>query len=144
MAQWILPRVLNTLTRACGLLANGLNRLTTITYPSRTATYAYDPLNNMTRATNENGSVYIDYDNRYRVSSFSDPFFYGISYNYDTAGNRTKLKLNGATYATYTYDAVNRMTNLADSTTQNFPHSYDAANRLTARSAPNGVTSNYS
>jgi YD repeat-containing protein len=104
---------------------DNLNRLTTITYPTRTATYAYDPLNNLTRATNENGSVYIGYDNRYRVSSFSDPFFYGISYNYDTTGNRTKLKLNGATYATYTYDVVNRLTNLADSANQNFPHSYD-------------------
>jgi len=78
---------------------DNLNRLTTITYPTRTATYAYDPLNNLTRATNENGSVYIGYDNRYRVSSFSDPFYYGISYNYDKASNRTKLKLNGATYA---------------------------------------------
>jgi len=119
---------------------DNLNRLTTITYPTRTATYAYDPLNNLTRATNENGSVYIGYDNRYRVSSFSDPFYYGISYNYDTAGNRTKLKLNGATYATYTYDAVNRLTNLADSANQNFPHAYDAVNRLTGRSAPNSVT----
>src|ERR1700730_4289698 len=122
---------------------DNLNRLTTINYPTRTATYAYDPLNNLTRATNENGSVYIGYDNRYRVSSFSDPFYYGISYNYDKAGNRTKLSLNYATYATYTYDAVNRLTNLADSANQNFPHSYDAVNRLTARSAPNGVTSSY-
>jgi RHS repeat-associated protein len=121
---------------------DNLNRLTTVTYPTRTATYAYDALNNLTRATNENGSVYIGYDNRYRVSSFSDPFYYGVSYNYDTAGNRTKLKLNGATYATYTYDDVNRMTNLADSANLNFPHSYDAVNRLTSRSAPNGVTSN--
>ena len=61
---------------------DNLNRLTTIVYPSRTVTYSYDPLNNLTRATNENGSVYIGYDNRYRVSSFSDPFFYGFSYNY--------------------------------------------------------------
>jgi RHS repeat-associated protein len=100
-------------------------------------------LSNLTRTTNENGSVYIGYDNRYRVSSFSDPFYYGISYNYDTAGNRTKLKLNRAPDATYTYDAVNRLTNLADSANQSFPHSYDVVNRLTARSAPNGVTTNY-
>jgi YD repeat-containing protein len=44
-----------------------------------------------------------------RVSSFSDPFFYGISYTYDAVGNRTALKVNGATYATYTYDAANRL-----------------------------------
>ncbi len=122
---------------------DNLNRLTTITYPTRTATFAYLVTGQLNRATNENGSVYIGYDNRYRVSSFSDPFYYGISYNYDTAGNRTKLKLNGATYATYTYDAVNRLTNLADSSNQNFQHSYDAVNRLTARNAPNGVISNY-
>ena len=123
---------------------DNLNRLTTITYPTRTVTYAYDPLNNLTGATNENGSVYIAYDNRYRVASFTDPFYYGISYNYDTVGNRTKLKVNGATHATYTYDAANRLTNIADSTNLNFVHTYDAGNRLTSRSAPNGVTSSYS
>lgn len=122
---------------------DNVNRLTTITYPSRTVTFAYDPLNNVTRATNENGSVYISYDSRYRVSSFSDPFFYGISYNYDAVGNRTKLKVNGATYATYTYDSVNRLTNLADSANLNFTYSYDEVNRLTARTAPNGVTTTY-
>jgi RHS repeat-associated protein len=119
---------------------DSLNRLTTITYPTRTATYAYDPLSNLTRATNENGSVYVSYDNRYRLSTVTDPFYYGVSYNYDTAGNRTKLSLNYATYATYTYDAANRMTNLKDSANQSFPHNYDAVNRLTSRSAPNGVT----
>ncbi|HMG74378.1 MAG TPA: Ig-like domain-containing protein [Pyrinomonadaceae bacterium] len=123
---------------------DNLNRLTTIVYPTRTVTFAYDPLNNLTRATNENGSVYVGYDNRYRVSSFSDPFYYGISYNYDTVGNRTKLKVNGATYATYTYDAVNRLTSLKDGANLNFAYSYDAANRLTSRSAPNGVASSYS
>src|SRR5262249_52260100 len=130
-----------------GLVANytydNLNRLTTISYQNRTVTYAYDPLNNLTRATNENGSVYIGYDNRYRVSSFSDPFYYGVSYNYDTVGNRTKLKVNGVTYATYTYDAVNRLTNLADGANLNFTYNYDAANRLTSRAAPSGVTSSY-
>lgn len=123
---------------------DNLNRLTTITYPSRTVTYAYDPLDNLTRATNENGSVYIGYDNRYRVGSVSDPFFYGISYNYDAAGNRTKLKVNGATYATSIYDSVNRLTNLSDSANLNFTYNYDSANRLTSRTAPNGVTSSYS
>jgi RHS repeat-associated protein len=122
---------------------DNLNRLTTIVYPTRTVTYGYDPLNNLTRAINENGTIYINYDNRYRVSSVSDPFFYGISYNYDTTGNRTWLRVNGATYATYTYDAVNRLTNLADSGGLNFTYSYNAANRLTSRTAPNGVISSY-
>jgi RHS repeat-associated protein len=122
---------------------DNLNRLTTVTYPARTVTYAYDSLNNLTRATNENGSVYIGYDSRYRVASFTDPFFYGISYNYDTVGNRTKLKVNGAIYATYTYDQVNRMTSLADSANLNFTYNYDAVNRVTSRGAPNGVTTGY-
>ena len=122
---------------------DNLNRLIMIVYPTRTVTYGYDPLNNLTRAANENGTLYIAYDNRYRVSSFSDPFFYGVSYNYDVVGNRTKLKLNGATYATYTYDAVNRLTSLKDGANLNFAYSYDPADRLTSRSAPNGVTSSY-
>ncbi|MGH9928987.1 MAG: DUF6765 family protein [Pyrinomonadaceae bacterium] len=122
---------------------DNLNRPTTIAYPTRTVTYAYTVMGQLSRATNENGSVYIAYDNRYRVSSFSDPFYYGLSYNYDAAGNRTKLSLNGTTYATYTYDAVNRLTNLKDGGNLNFPHTYDAVNRLTTRSVPNGVTSSY-
>ena len=122
---------------------DNLNRLTTITYPTRTLTFGYDPLNNVTRAVNENGTIYLSYDNRYRLSSVSDPFFYGVSYNYDATGNRTKLKVNGATYATYTYDAINRLTSLADSTNLNFIYAYDAVNRLTSRGAPNGVATNY-
>lgn len=122
---------------------DNLNRLTTTSYPTRSVTYAYDPLNNLTGAQNENGAVYISYDNRYRVSSFSDPFFYGITYNYDTVGNRTALKVNGATYATYTYDAANRLSTLKDSANLTFNHNYDAMNRLTSRSAPDGVTSSY-
>ncbi|HSS18625.1 MAG TPA: RHS repeat-associated core domain-containing protein [Pyrinomonadaceae bacterium] len=122
---------------------DNLDRLTTVTYPNRTATYSYDPLGNVTRATNENGSVYIGYDNRYRVASFSDPFYYGVSYNYDAAGNRTKISLNGATYATYTYDAVNRLTNLKDGGNLNFTQTYDAVNRLISRTAPNGVNSTF-
>jgi RHS repeat-associated protein len=93
---------------------------------------------------NENGAVYIGYDNRYRANSFSDPFLYGISYNYDSVGNRTALKVNGATYATYTYDATNRLTALKDNANLAFNYSYDAANRLTSRSAPNGLTTSYS
>ena len=50
-----------------GYSYNNLNWLTTITYPSRTLSYAYDPLGNLTRATNENGSIYMSYDNRYRL-----------------------------------------------------------------------------
>jgi RHS repeat-associated protein len=123
---------------------DNLNRLTTVAYPTRSATFAYDPLGNLTRATNENGSVYLSYDNRYRLSTVSDPFNYGVSYNYDAAGNPTRLSLNYATYASYTYDAVNRLTNIKDAANQSFPHGYDAVNRLTARVAPNGITANYS
>src|SRR5215831_16459594 len=122
---------------------DSLNRLTTITYPTRTATFSYDPLNNLTRTQNENGTIYLAYDNRYRLASVSDPFYYGIRYNYDSAGNRTKLKVNGATFATYTYDAANRLTSLADGSNLNFTYTYDAVNRLISRNAPNGITTSH-
>ena len=121
-----------------------LNRVSAITYPTRTVTYGYNFRNQVTSAANENGTVYIFYDNRYRVQTFSDPFFYGLQYTYDKVGNRTKLSVNGATYATYTYDAVNRLTEIKDGANLSFPQTYDAANRLLTRSAPNGVTSTYS
>ena len=122
---------------------DNLNRLTTIAYPTHTSTYSYDPLNNLTRAANENGTVDITYDSRYRVTSFSDPFSYGVSYNYDEAGNRTKLSVNGAAYATYAYDSVNRLTRLKDGGNQSFNFTYDAVNRLISRTAPNGVISRF-
>jgi YD repeat-containing protein len=65
---------------------DNLNRLITVTYPTHTSTYSYDLLNNSSRAANENGTIYLGYDSRYRVSSSSDPFFYGVSYNYDAVG----------------------------------------------------------
>jgi len=130
-----------------GLVTNytydNINRVTTIAYPTRTMSYAYNLHNQVTQAANENGTVYLAYDNRYRIASFSDPFFYGVSYNYDTTGNRTKLTLNGTTYTTYTYDAVNRLTSLKDSANLTFSYSYDAANRLLTRGAPNGITASY-
>jgi RHS repeat-associated protein len=122
---------------------DNINRVTTITYPTRVVTYSYNLANEITRATNENGSIYLGYDNRYRLNSVFDPFNYGITYNYDGVGNRTKLSLNYATYATYTYDATNRLTNLKDSANQSFTYNYDTVNRLTNRAAPNGVTTSY-
>ena len=131
-----------------GLVTNytfdNLNRVTAIAYPARTVTYGYNIHGQVTSATNENGSVFIGYNNRYRVQTFNDPFFYGLQYTYDAAGNRTKLSVNGATYATYTYDNVNRLTEVKDSANLTFPHTYDAANRLLTRGAPNGVTTTYS
>jgi RHS repeat-associated protein len=122
---------------------DNINRLTTINYPTRSMTYTYNLANQITSATNDSGSVYISYDNRYRVSTVADQFNSGVTYNYDGAGNRTRMDLNNATYATYTYDAANRLTGLKDSANQNFPHTYDAVNRLRTRSAPNGVLTSY-
>jgi RHS repeat-associated protein len=122
---------------------DNLNRLTTITYPTRTVAYNYDVLSHVTRVVNENGAIYLSYDNRYRLKTVTDPFFYGITYDYDTVGNRSALKVNGSNYATYTYDATNRMTALKDSANLTFNFNYDAVDRLNSRSAPNGVNTTY-
>ena len=82
------------------------------------------PLNNLTRATNENGSVYIGYDNRYRVSSFSIHSITASATTTTLSAIGTRL-VNGATYATYTYDSVNRRLNLPTSANLNFTYNYD-------------------
>jgi hypothetical protein len=55
----VVPRAFNLFP---GLVTNyaydNLNRIATITYPTRTVTQAYDPLKNLKRATNENSSIY--------------------------------------------------------------------------------------
>jgi RHS repeat-associated protein len=136
-----------------------LNRLTKILYgdpvsanepPNLQATYIYDEISRLHKATNETGTVTINYDSRNRIKDTTDVFGHLLEYDFtltSTLNHRKSLKFDGAAYAQYDYDDSNRLTsiiNSADSATISF--GYDNANRLTSRSyptSPNGITTTY-
>jgi RHS repeat-associated protein len=107
------------------------------------STYTYDDLSRLGSATNGAGAVSFTYDNRGRLKTETDVYGHLLEYAYDTAGNRTQLKLDSAVQTAYAYDAANRLTTLTDDASQNFTYGYDIANRLLSKALPNGVTTTY-
>lgn len=123
---------------------DALNRLKTIDYPDATTVdYTYDKLSRLQTATNESGTLNLDYNKMNRVTSVTDVFGQVVDYNYDLNGNRTKLSLNAAVVATYRYDAIDRLTKILDAASATFNFAYDPTSKLTSLKAPNGVNANY-
>ncbi len=109
-------------------------------------TYTYDEISQLKTATNENGTVSFNYDNRNRLLNTTDVFGHTVGYNhvYSSTVNRLELILDGSVHAQYNFDDAGRLTNIvspADSTTIGF--TYDNANRPETRTFPNGVTTTY-
>lgn len=125
---------------------DNLNRLQTIVYPvaAENVSLTYDALSQLKTATNQNGTITFNYDNRNRVESATDVWNKTVAYGYDANGNRDLLKLDGTNYAAYAYDVANRLTGItaADDNTQ-VTLGYDNANKLTSRNYPNGVSTTF-
>ena len=66
-----------------------------------------------------------------------------VSYDYDAAGNRVSLSLDGQLYVTYSYDDAARLLAIARGPSV-FGFEYDDANRRTRLTYPNGVATSYS
>jgi RHS repeat-associated protein len=122
-----------------------LNRLNGITYSgsSNFATYGYDELSRLVSAENQNGTVTFGYNDRGWVNQTVDVNGQELHYIYDEAGNRKRLKLNGAQFTLYGYDDAGRLEALEDGSTQTYIFNYDDANRLTSKTLPNNVVTTY-
>jgi len=130
------------------------NRLSSLVNPaSQTTSYTYDNGDRLIRKDNGTYALYT-HDDANRLLSVTnkdslDTTLSSYSYQYDNAGNRTRMieeggdqtdytyddlyRLTGVTYpdsttASYTYDAVGNRTQLVDSGTTNY--TYDNADRL--------------
>jgi RHS repeat-associated protein len=123
---------------------DALNRLKTTSYPDATTiALTYDKLSRMQTATNENGTINLDYNKMNHIVRATDVFGQVIECSYDDNGNRTKLNLNSTLLATYKYDAVNRPTKILDAASAAFTFDYDVIDRLTQKKAPKGVKTTY-
>jgi RHS repeat-associated protein len=118
-----------------------LDRLKTqVDERSKTSTYDYWATGELKSLTTQLGNkTTYDLDNDGRTTSMveargnvvgGDPAQYTWAYQYDEAGNRTRVTDPLANYVQYTYDAVNDVSQITDERGNATSFTYDALNRL--------------
>lgn len=113
-----------------------MSRATGVTQGSHSLTFVQDALGRLTSQTGPLGTTGYTYDAASRRLTMSYPGgVLTINYDYDTAGNVTQIRENGATsgvgvLASYAYDNLGRRTSVTfgNGSVQSF--GYDAASRL--------------
>lgn len=129
-------------------------------------TYSYDVLGRPTRADYSDGTTpsvvitYNDLQRRMTIANGTDTLirsydFAGglrseesdlhgstVSYEYDAAGNRSSLSLDGAVWLSYAYDDAERLTSILRGSDA-FSFTYDVASRRQSMTYPNGVVTTY-
>ncbi|MEM1223526.1 MAG: polymorphic toxin type 10 domain-containing protein [Verrucomicrobiota bacterium] len=102
--------------------------------------YGYDAAGNPTTVTENSIVLTRAFDNRNRVTSFTDAHGDTIGYQYDSNGNLTRLTYPGNKTVDYVYDARNQLTNVIDWNSRITSYTYDLNGRLTGITRPNGTT----
>jgi RHS repeat-associated protein len=145
---------LKTKTDGKGLITAytyNVRRMTAIAYADGSAdNFTYDSLGRRTGMANGNVSYTYVYDTLNRVVSLANGRTnFRTAYEYDPAGNRTKLSTfvqgSSSAFSTtqYAYDAKNRLTSIKDSVVGTFGFGYDSMDRRTSLLYPNGMTTSY-
>ncbi|CAN7716344.1 DUF6531 domain-containing protein [Pseudorhodoferax sp. LjRoot39] len=130
------------------LAYDNLNRLLSRTYPTTAdnVSYSYDLLGRRLAATGATAADNVSYvyDNAGRMSS-TTANTRTIAYQYDAAGNRTRMAWpDTAFFVTTTYDALNRPLVLSEKGTANLAsYAYDDLSRRTVVTLGNGTTTSY-
>ncbi len=138
-----------------------LGRLLSVTYdnPANTSDVkmAYDTKGNRAVMSEYSGlnftsrvrETQYSYDARHRVTSIgfdnegNGSVDQTVSYQYDAAGQRTRLTMPDDLNITYVYDARGRLVSLADWDGHVSQFGYDAVGRPVAAIRPNGLSSRY-
>ncbi|MDE2141049.1 MAG: hypothetical protein KGJ84_01385 [Elusimicrobia bacterium] len=130
---------------------DNLGRLTNVNLPGNPVTNSYDAVGNLVDAGDSFSDTKIGYDTLGRPVKVLETnkganFTSEIDYEYDAAGNRTKMTLQALPTPfiwTYTYDGLNRTTSLTNPFNQMFTLAYDAASRRTSLTYHNGIQATY-
>jgi RHS repeat-associated protein len=105
-------------------------------------TFVYDAVGNRIEAADANGTTTYAYDARDRLVHESRPDGSELHYDYDAAGNRTKVTAiaNGTTRVTrYVYDAAGHNTQVIDHDGRVTRQVFDAVGNLVRIELPNGL-----
>ncbi len=115
------------------------NRLKEITYSeSKTPTvkYEYDADGNRVKMTDGTGKTTYTYDQLDRLVQSTDGHGDNTGYEYDLAGNQTKLTYPNGTLITRAYDNAARLQSVTDPSKNTTTFAYDPNSNLTATTFP--------
>jgi RHS repeat-associated protein len=119
-------------------------KLASITYPDQTqVTNTYDSLDRVTQMQDLLGTSSLSYDAAGRITGFTDPGGFTLSYTYDAAGNLTQITYPDMSTVTYAYDAANRLVTVTDWQDEQAIYTYDQAGRPSSFTQFNGITTTY-
>ncbi|MEH3098720.1 RHS repeat domain-containing protein [Sphingomonas adhaesiva] len=131
---------------------DALNRLTSKDRPNSAAwetdiSYEYDLLGNLTKASDSQGrALSFVYDALGRKTSQSDSWYYmgGASFQYNAAGQRTRMTWNGGKYVSYDYLANGLMRTIRDmGNVALITFDYDDLGRRKSLTRGNGTVTTY-
>ncbi len=124
---------------------DALNRLTAKTYPSHpllNATYAYDLSSRLVDANVTGASNHFVYDPLNRLQTNTQTIaslIYNLGYEYDKAGNRTKVIYPSSKSIVYKYDVNDNIDLVNNGLLPLVDYTYDTLDRRTVKSFPSTV-----
>jgi RHS repeat-associated protein len=118
-------------------------RLTSKADPTGTIRYGYDDNGNVLTVAQGTATITRTYDARNRVSSATDAAGNVIGYQWDDAGNLTRLTYPGNKQVDYTYNSRNQLATVMDWNGRVTTYSYDRAGRMTGVTRHNGTSASY-
>ena len=142
-AHGLMSKVLNARGQAKDITYDSIGRITGYTRKEGTAGFTYDLNGNILTAKDSKGTVTRVFDKLNRVSSYTDVNGKTIKYEYDSAGNLTKLTYPDNTAVNYEYDLNNNLTKVTDWANRVTSYEYDCNNRVIKTTKPDrSVTTN--
>jgi RHS repeat-associated protein len=124
---------------------DGLNRLLQKSYPDGSIeSFTYDANGHILTAGNSSIAYTFRYDADGRVTSVTDSRGKSLGYQYDPAGNRTRLIYPDGKTVIYSYDAANRLSSLTDWANRITAFTYDKLGRRVNLALSNGTQTAYS
>lgn len=123
---------------------DALNRLIRKEYQGNTDNFSYDANGNLIRAANNHISLAFTYDALNRLAGKTmENWGLAIRYEYDRAGNRTKMIDPNGGETLYSYDGNNRLTSILNPAGELTEFSYDDGGRLREQRNHNGTYTTY-
>ncbi|MEO1656987.1 MAG: RHS repeat-associated core domain-containing protein [Pseudomonadota bacterium] len=110
-----------------------LSRLTSVSRGGATESFGFDALNRQVSAAGPFGTLSYQHDTAGRRTRMTWPDGNHVGYEYNTGGQMTAIKENGATsLVTYAYDSQGRLTTVGRGNTTSTHYEWDQQQRLSA------------
>ncbi|MBF2020496.1 MAG: VWD domain-containing protein [Hydrococcus sp. C42_A2020_068] len=106
--------------------------------------YTYDEQGNLTSATDDNGTISLEYDTGDRLTKIIYPDGRSLTYTYDAGNSRTSMVDRDGNTVNYSYDLAGRLAGLTDGNGNSIvDYTYDNVGRLVREDNGNGTYTTY-